>query len=217
MDVGSHHWLTKSHHATAQFQRHKWTPTTITPRFCICARLRLSALQHQTIYVRDCRARTTPCRFYQRHAEWTKVFGNHLLAFSAECCGKQSSRFLRAIDSRRSGMVAPLRQYACRESREQDRKLYPKPEYTKPKPCEPVARCRNSRENLHCGNIVTFCRYDCCIAEDSMSTAVHSIGWAISTTMVPVKSVKTSQDITTRSWMRWLYFITGWLLSATDY
>ncbi len=170
-----HHWLAKSHHPTAQFQRHKMTPTTITPRFCICARLRLSSPPHQTIYVRDCRARTTPCRFHQRHAEWTKVFGNHLLALFRECCGKQSSRFLRAIDSRRFRMVAPLCRYACRESREQDKEVYPKPEYTKPKPREPVARMQNSRENLHFGNIVTFCRYELFIAEDSMSTAVHSI------------------------------------------
>ncbi len=69
VDDRCHHWLAQSHHAAAQFQRHKMTPTTITPRFCICARLRLSNPQHQTIYVRDCRARTMPCRFHQRHAE----------------------------------------------------------------------------------------------------------------------------------------------------
>ncbi len=153
----------------------KWTPTTITPRFCICARLRLSnpfnikPFTYATVGPEPCHA-----GFYQRHAE--RKFSAIIFAFFRRMLRETKFRALRAIVSEWSRHCANTR---AEKAENRIRKLYPKPEYTKPKPCEPVRGCRNSRENLHCGNIVTFCRYELLYRRRFHVDSGYSIGWAI--------------------------------------
>ena len=140
--IGSHHWLAQSHHAAAQFQRHKmdadnhYAAILHLCAFKVIQPFNIKPFTYATVGPEPCHA-----GFYQRHAEWTKVFGNHLLAFFRRML--RETKFQVFTGDRFTTFQEWSRHCAntrAEKAENRIRKLYPKPEYTKPKPCEPVAR-----------------------------------------------------------------------------